>query len=194
MSALMMDVVKSFSMELMLKNHIKCFHKDFTNKTVKLKFVCPVEGCVRVYSHKRDVDRHIRDMHPLSGHSKRDFVCTHEGCDKAYATENMMRVHVLRVHHGVKVKCDWPGCGYIGLKSTIKTHRLRHQKPTKPVVCDRDNCGQRFTCNDLLREHIHDSHNADKLLSCRHSDCTFQTYKSREMKRHYPKTQEVVVM
>ena len=173
---------KKFSMELMLKKHIKCFHKDCTNKTVKLKFLCAIEGCDRVYNSKRNLNRHI-----LTGHSKRNVVCTHEGCDKTFPTEVMMKDHLFRDHEGVKVKCDWPGCEYVGLKSTVYSHRLRHQNQSKPLVCSHDNCGQKFTSNQLLREHIHDSHNADKLLSCRHSGCTFQTYKSREMKRHYNK-------
>ena len=175
---------KEFSMESYLKKHIICVHKKCTNKTVDLKFVCPIEGCDRVYNHKRDVNRHI-----LTGHSKHNVICTHEGCDKTFPTEVMMKRHVVRVHEGggVKVKCDWPGCDYVGLKDTVRSHRLRHQNQTNPFVCNRDNCGQRFTCNQLLSEHIHDVHNADKLLSCRHSDCTFETYKSREMKRHYRK-------
>ena len=149
-----------------------------------MKFVCPIEGCDRVYNCKRNVNEHI-----LRGHSKRNVVCTHEGCDKAFPTEDMMKGHMSRVHKGVKVECDWPGCGYVGPKSTIHTHQLRHQNQTKPkpLVCNHDNCGQRFTCNQLLREHIHDVHNADKLLTCRRFGCTFETYKSREMKRHYSK-------
>ena len=172
---------EKFSMDILLKKHIKCFHKS-----VKLKFVCPIEGCVRVYSHKRDVNRHI-----LTGHTKREVVCTYEGCDKKFSTEKIMKSHVFRVHQAeaVKVKCDWPGCDYVGLKGTVYSHRLRHQNQNKPksLVCNRDNCGQSFSCEQLLREHIHDVHNADRLLKCRHSGCTFETNKSREMKRHFPK-------
>ena len=170
---------EKFSMELMLKNHIKSFHKS-----VKSKFVCPIEGCVRVYNHKRDVNRHI-----LTGHTKRDVICTHEGCDKKFPTEKIMKNHVFRVHQAeaVKVKCDWPGCDYVGRRSTLYSHRLRHQNKPKPLVCNRDNCGQSFSCEQSLREHTHDVHNANRLLKCRHSGCTFETYKSREMKRHYPK-------
>ena len=112
---------KEFSMEVMLKKHIKCFHKDCTNKTVKSKFVCPIEGCDRVYNNKSGVKRHI-----LTGHSKREVVCTHEGCDKTFHTEDMMKGHVSRAHEGVKVECDWPGCEYVGLKSAVYAHRLRN--------------------------------------------------------------------
>ena len=172
---------KEFSMELMLKKHIKCFHK-----TVELKFICPIEGCDRVYNFKRNLKRHI-----LRGHTKRNVICTHEGCDKTFATEDMRNSHVFRVHEGggVKVKCDWPGCEYVGLKSTIKSHRWRHknQNQTKSFVCNHHNCGLIFTGDQLLREHIHDIHNPDKMLSCRRFGCTFETYKSREMKRHYRK-------
>ena len=175
---------KEFSMELMLKNHIKCFHKDFTNKTVKSKFICPIEGCDRVYNSERYVNEHI-----LRGHTKRDVICTYEGCHKTYATEDLMKRHVSTVHEVVKVECGWPGCAYVGPKDTVKSHRLRHQNLHKPkrLVCNRDNCGLKFTCNELLREHIHDVHNPDKLLKCRRFGCTFETYKSREMKRHYNK-------
>ena len=177
---------KEFSMELMLKQHINCFHKECTNKTVKLKFICPIEGCDRVYKTKPNLKQHI-----LTGHSKRRVICTHEGCDKTFTTENLMKGHVFRVHEGggVKVKCDWPGCGFVGPKSTIKSHRLRHQNLTKPkpLVCNHGNCGQTFTSNQLLGDHIHDVHNAGKLLSCRRFGCTFETYKNREMKKHYDK-------
>ena len=98
---------KEFSMELMLKKHIKCFHKEYTNKAVKLKFVCPIEGCVRVYNHKRALNRHT-----LTGHSKRNVICTHEECDKTFPTEKIMKGHLSRIHKSVKVECDWPGCGY----------------------------------------------------------------------------------
>ena len=173
---------KEFSMELMLKQHINCFHKECTNKTVNLKFVCPIEGCDRVYNSKRNLNEHI-----LTAHTKHNVICTHEGCDKTFPTEKIMKRHVFRVHEYVKVECGWPGCAYVGLKDTVRSHRLRHQNLHKPkrLVCNHDNCGQKFTSNDLLREHIHDVHNADKLLSCRRSGCTFQTYKSRELKRHY---------
>ena len=175
---------KEFSMELMLKKHIKCFHKESTKKRVPSKFVCPIEGCDRVYNCKRNVNEHI-----LRGHSKRTIACTHEGCDKAFSSEKLMKKHISSIHEAVKVQCDWPGCGLFCLKSTIKSHRLRHQNQNKPkpLVCNHKNCGQKFTCSELLREHIHDVHYADKLLTCRRFGCTFETYKCREMRRHYSK-------
>ena len=182
---------KKFAMKALLKNHKEVIHNVFGSRpqvkdnvsNVSLsnsaKFLCPIIDCARVYSTKRNLGLHIE-----RGHSGRRVICSHKGCDKTFPTEQQMKEHMIRVHidAGYQVKCDWPGCQYVGRKPTLYAHRQRHTP--KPNVCNYPDCGQTFSNKERLKDHKHDVHNPDKLLTCRRLNCNFETYKAREMKRH----------
>ncbi|CAG2111455.1 unnamed protein product, partial [Medioppia subpectinata] len=143
----------------------KCF--NLTTNT----FICPINDCHKSYETDSQFATHLCNVH-----TSRHHVCTHEGCGKAYKTKSHLNVHQLTHYSSKSYDCPHNGCQYKAmnnhyLKIHLSSHsvlakRNRHllEAHSRPLIngledkhqfrCRRVDCGQEFTTNEMLAQHM----------------------------------------
>ena len=88
-------------------------------------FICTFEDCRMRFTNRSTLKQHLNRVH-----TETDIACTHEGCDKVFKTELYMKMHLYRIHMGggPQMSCDWPECQYVGTKTNLSLHQLKHKR------------------------------------------------------------------
>ncbi|CAG2166459.1 unnamed protein product [Oppiella nova] len=131
-------------------------------------FVCPKSGCLRAFSCKSYLHKHLQRPHNLNScddnkeepqktgeevvnKSRKQYVCN--DCRKCFKTKFQLKIHGFQ-HSGVKPfecnKCD----KQLATKSKLKSHMKTHDG----YACGREGCDYKTYKWSELRKHISVSH------------------------------------
>ena len=141
--------------DLQLKNcerTIKCEFQDESNKNhvmdpLSKRHRC--NQCVKDFSNKRNLKKHIQSVHNDAGLT---FQCDH--CSKTYNYSKGLREHIKNVHEGATFKCLQCLKTYnsrTGLRDHIKSIH-------EGVTYHCEHCGKDFTHVNHLKRHIESVH------------------------------------
>lgn len=120
-------------------------------------FSCPMDGCTRQFSSKRNLVDHCRGHHQ----GTKPHVCRYAGCGKSFLRPAHLLIHT-RIHTGEKpFVCDFEGCGKRwNQKSALKQH-LRSHTGEKPYHCTLEGCAKKFSTSSSCKRHIATHDNVD---------------------------------
>lgn len=122
--------------------------------------MCPIEGCLRSFTCKTYLSKHVKRPHNTEGDDKiekpvlkspKQYICSE--CQKCFKTKFQLRIHCYQ-HSGLKPfecqKCDKRFATQTKLKSHTKTH--------DGYACGREGCDYKSFKWSELRKHISVSH------------------------------------
>lgn len=95
----------------LLQKHIRNEHKGVDI------FACP---CDRGFSKKQVYEDHLNCKHVL----KITYPCE-RGCVKDFLTSSARRAHYLRCHSEYELKCTWPGCNKVFMRTDAYKRHLK---------------------------------------------------------------------
>ena len=152
---------KFFAKEINLKFHTLKIHKtkdvkfSFTEyKNNDSTFKCTI--CDKEFPVKSLLENHEKSKHEYR------YKC--QFCEISFSRKDYVTEHTLRVHEESKAPtekcsiCDKEFSGHMAFKFHLKTHR------EKRIACD--TCGNKFTDNQGLKNHVQAVHEKLKLFGC----------------------------
>ena len=101
---------KTFSSVASLRLHVAAVH-------LKMRFSCPVAGCLFKSGRKGEIKRHVRGIHT----KEKPFACSVAGCSYRSAYQSHLVRHRRSAHVGGHVACSHDGC-------LFRTLRLKYLK------------------------------------------------------------------
>jgi len=124
-----------------LKSHVDGVHKN-------LKTECPHCG---VTLKVNCLKMHIANLH---GAGKPRIPCSFEGCDKSYTAKADMERHLLRIHHGYKIKCEF--CDLMFSPDQMGRHVKVVHHGIHKFYCKI--CSEGFATEGVLKNHTNKVH------------------------------------
>ncbi|OIW29538.1 hypothetical protein CONLIGDRAFT_332296 [Coniochaeta ligniaria NRRL 30616] len=119
----------------------------------KRRYLCDFDGCPKGFSHKTQLDCHIR-----AHTGEKPYACGFPGCGKSFSQKGNRTTH-RRAHTGeAPFKCDECGKGF-SQRGNVIPHRLTHYK-IKLFECKLDNCHKRISTKGNLKTHQTKYHRA----------------------------------
>ncbi|XP_054156316.1 uncharacterized protein LOC128954746 [Oppia nitens] len=148
---------------------------------------CVVDGCQRKFRHKTNLTRHMAEHK-----SEPTLKCPVKGClEKFFSDKEIFRhrrkVHNIMYRKGIKHRCDWPGCDWIGYG--LSFHKKQHLGE-KPFVCDWPQCDKRFITLGNLQNHLN-VHNNVKPYVCLWPGCDYRCANGGNIITHRKRVHEM---
>jgi len=153
-----------------MKQHMALVHSSYR------KYACTVEGCNTTFFNKLAYRKHMLHVHEgvkytcelcnkevvnLKSHIRlvHKKIRSHEcpECKKTFQTQPYLRLHIARVHLGVKETC--PDCGK--QVSNVKSHQLYVHQGMRNFPCDQ--CETRCHTRRALKDHINSVHLGERV-------------------------------
>jgi hypothetical protein len=138
-------------------------------------FTCLHPKCKTVFSSVIDLQEHSKT------HIVEKFTC--KACGKFYRTSFALKSHMLRHSEKRTLRCDVPGCSYLGqLKIDMYNHK-RCVHDTPGFSCSI--CGKLLRQMRNLREHLklHET-GTPGVLRCTYKGCNRMTFSTNDFKKH----------
>lgn len=148
--------------------------RQFRGQDVDEK-TCP--HCLRRFSEKSHVKRHISSVHEKS----RAFKC--DKCDFSCSRKDNLQKHISETHKKPRFSCEL--CDFsTARRSTLEDHVSRvHEDPNK---CRQ--CGQAYQTDKDLQEHIRSKHIVDRPHIC--GDCGSRYANKSALNKHLGDTRQ----
>lgn len=188
---------ENFDYERDFKVHQKEFHPEPTKI-----FQCSFEGCGKILSSQKSVNRHIRTQHVVSrpvfacdmcdaklnskqnltehkklSHSiESKFEC--QLCERKCKSKSILNMHIKQVHNDPTYECDECDKKF-HTNTRLKEHLTIHSN-TRPFQCFY--CETYFKLPNILRKHELNVHSAEKKYSCDH--CSYKSNYNFVVKTH----------
>ena len=145
-------------------------------KSVGPKFQCPT--CNKLFSHKCDVQRHIRSVHEGF-----HYACNQ--CDLQYTQQSSLLQHIRSVHEGVRYACSQ--CDYQTAKQGNLTTHIESQHEGVKFACNQ--CEHKTTKQGCMTQHIRSVHLGVK-YAC--NQCDYKATKPGNLTMHIKSQHEGV--
>ena len=142
-----------------MKRHHNAMH-------VKQEFKCNVGGCKKLYRSENGLIKHKVTEHNISDSRRQEYKCEAQGCNRTFTHLHLLKGH-MTCHNGEKhLTC--PHCN----KEFSYEHNLRRHKRSSCTgtakkssdqenavfVCDKIECGKRFSDKRSLARHYKAAH------------------------------------
>ncbi|KAG8248867.1 nucleic acid-templated transcription [Homalodisca vitripennis] len=149
-----------------------------TEKQKQKSFMCPQEGCGRLYTSS-----HHLKVHERTHTGSRPYNCTVEGCNKAFSTDYSRKAHI-RTHTGEKpYKCPEKFCTKSFKTSGDLQKHIRTHTGERPFVCPVEGCNRSFTTSNIRKVHIR-THTGERPYVCTHPYCDKAFASATNYKNH----------
>ncbi|XP_054153686.1 zinc finger protein 729-like [Oppia nitens] len=153
------------------------------------KFQC--QYCQKFIHCESDLKQHVARVHHNVKSSKTIISC--DLCEKFYSNRATLIKH-KRFYHGIGKKlpifyCDWEGCQYKSVNSTmLEVHKKRHLG-IRDYACDWPGCEIRTYTSSSLEIHklIHTDNNDDR---CQWPGCDYKAKNKYQIKKHMKRIHE----
>ena len=135
-------------------NDKKSYKRHLASMCGKKRFPCNI--CGKDFGLEPTLKAHIKTVHDCI----LNYACEEEGCMKAYASPSLLKIHVNRVHKGIRIFCELCGNPYSD-QYALKNHMKKMHTGKKRFQCDFEGCDASFDKFGDMKKHKQIDHAGD---------------------------------